>query len=645
MSGNGSHFRAFVVGGSENDRISLQKAFDSEKADSYMAPVEQVWTESISDFRVANCQVLFVGREITGNDPESIVKDMLNVVPGAPLIIFGGPEDEEYRRRLIGFGAVDCLASGRLRPEFVVRASLRAAEKSKIVAKPNLDLTSLISDTLLNLTMHGVFAYDMNFRIALWNPCMESLFSISKKEAIGKSAVEVLPFLEDIEEDELFVAVRQGRAVKPQERPFVYPQNGKKGLFESSYAPIRDEDGQILGVLCLFKDTTRGEERPRTMPPAQAETIFQKLTEGPYAGITGPMTVATSKAEIVAFNQSRTIENAPIGIWKLDTKFLVTKVNPTVCKQLGKPESELVGKSFFALVTSVKEGVLKPVLQDGERIHLENHFAEAGGSSHSNPVVWDVAAWPLKGDKDEIVGVCLSTMEVTERRKLIQQREDFVATLVHDLKTPLLGAEKTLESMISGLVGDLDPGQSDVLGMLKRSNQQLLSMVQNLIEFYHYDNNMAETVLEEVDVAELLMICVDELFALAQQKEIKLSAKFPDGLPTVNANQLGLKRVFINLIDNAIKFSQKGAHVEVNAKKKRDHIEVRVRDTGLGIEEGEKDKLFQRFFRGERGKRFAVGTGLGLYLCKKIISEHRGTIDVISKEGQGSTFIVNLPCN
>ncbi|MCC7530051.1 MAG: PAS domain-containing protein [Candidatus Melainabacteria bacterium] len=641
MSGNGSHFRAFVVGGSENDRISLQKAFDSEKADSYMAPVEQVWTDSLSDYRVANCQVLFVGREITGSDPEPVLRDMLNVIPGAPLIIFGGPEDEEYRRRLIGFGAVDCLASGRLRPEFVVRASLRACEKSKAAAKPDLDFPALIKDTLLNLSMDGVFAYDMNFRIALWNPRMECLFSISSKDAIGKSAVEVLPFLEDIEEDELFVAVRQGRAVKPMERPFVYPQSGKKGLFQSSYAPMRDEDGQIVGVLCLFRETTRQGEQ--TLPVMQAETAFQKLTEGPYAGISGPMSVATSKAEIVAFNQSRTIENAPIGIWKLDTKFLVTKVNPTVCKQLGKPESELVGRSFFALVPSFKEGILEPVLQKGERIHLENHFAEAGGANHSNPVVWDVAAWPLKGDQDEIVGVCLSTMEVTERRKLIQQKEDFVATLVHDLKTPLLGAEKTLESMISGLVGDLDPGQSEVLGMLKRSNQQLLSMVQNLIEFYHYDNNTAETALEEVDVAELLMICVDELFALAQQKEIKLSAKFPDGLPTVNANQLGLKRVFINLIDNAIKFSQKGAHVEVNAKKKRDHIEVRVRDTGLGIEEREKEKLFQRFFRGERGKRFAVGTGLGLYLCKKIISEHQGTIDVVSKEGQGSTFIVKLP--
>ncbi len=644
MSGNGSHFRAFVVGGSENDRISLQRAFDSEKAASYMAPVTQVWTDSINDFRVANCQVLFVGREITGNDPESILKRMLSAIPDAPVIVFGGPEDEEYRRRLIGFGAVDCLASGRLRPEFVVRASQRAAEKSRPTLKPVVNLAPLAGDVLLNISMDGIFAYDLNFHIALWNPRMESLFNISSQDALGKSALEVLPFLEDIEEDELFVAVRQGRTVKPQERPFVHPGNGRKGVFESSYAPVKDEAGNIVGVLCLFRETIDREERSRTLLPSQAETVFQKLTEGPYAGIPGPMKVATSKAEIVAFNQSRTIENAPIGIWKLDTKFLVTKVNPTVCKQLAKPESELVGKSFFALVASVKEGVLKPVLQKGERIHLENHFAEADGSMHSNPVVWDVAAWPLKGDSDEIVGVCLSTMEVTERRKLIQQREDFVATLVHDLKTPLLGAEKTLESMISGLVGDLDPGQSDVLGMLKRSNQQLLSMVQNLIEFYHYDNQTGAAVSEDVDLSELLMICVDELFALAQQKEIKLAAKFPDGLLTVQGDQFGLKRVFINLIDNAIKFSQKGAHVEVNAKKKREHIEVRVRDTGLGIEESEKEKLFQRFFRGERGKRFAVGTGLGLYLCKKIVTEHGGKIEVLSKEGQGSTFIVSLPC-
>ncbi|MBX9948377.1 MAG: PAS domain-containing protein [Candidatus Obscuribacterales bacterium] len=641
-SGNG-HLRAFVVGGNDNDRISLQKAFDGESADTYMAPLDQEWSDSISDFRVANCQVLFVGREITGNDPEPILKSVLKTVPDAPLIVFGGPEDEEYRRRLIGYGAIDCLASGRLRPEFIMRASMRAAEKTKAEPKQNLNLVPFVGSMLLNMSLEGVFAYDLNFRIALWNPRMEQIFNISAMEAVGKNAIEVLPFLEDVEEDELFIAVRQGRTVKPQDRPFVHPKTGKKGLFESSYAPITNHDGRIVGVLCLFKDVTNMRDSNRENTPMPLQTPFQKLTESNYAGIPGPMAVASSKAEIVAFNQSRTIENAPIGIWKLDVNFQVTKVNPTVCKQLTKPESELLGQSFFKLVTSFKESDFNQVLEKGERIHFENHFVYANAARESNPVIWDVAAWPLKGDTDEIVGVCLSTMEVTERRKLLQQREDFVATLVHDLKTPLLGAEKTLESMIGGLVGDLDPGQSDVLSMLKRSNQQLLSMVQNLIEFYHYDKKTDDTEFEDVDIAELLMICVDELFALAQQKEIKLAAKFPDALPHVQANKLGMKRVFINLIDNAIKFSPKGAHVEINAKKKRDHIEIRVRDTGLGIEEVDKEKLFQRFFRGEKGKRFAVGTGLGLYLCKKIVTDHKGTIEVVSKEGQGSTFIVGLP--
>ena len=122
MSGNGSQFRAFIVGGSPSDRDSLQKAFDGESAFTYMAPMEQTWTDSVSDFRVANCQVLFIGREITGGDPEAVIKQMFSAVPNAPVVIFGGPEDEEYRRRLIGFGAVDCLASGRLRPEFIIRA-------------------------------------------------------------------------------------------------------------------------------------------------------------------------------------------------------------------------------------------------------------------------------------------------------------------------------------------------------------------------------------------------------------------------------------------------------------------------------------------------------------------------------------------
>lgn len=653
MAGNDSHFRAFVVGGSDHDRMSLQRVFDSQSSVSYMAPQEQLWLDAIGDFRVANCQVLFVGREITGHNPEDILSQLLNAIPHAPVIIFGGPEDEEYRRRLIGYGAVDCLASGRLHPEFVIRASLRAAEKSKVAEKQpeQEDLQQLVGDLLLSMSLEGVFAYDLNFKIAMWNPRMEGIFSIAAKDAAGKNAIEVLPFLEDIEEDEIFVAARQGRTVRPQARPFVHPVTGKKGLFDSCYAPIKGKTGQIVGVLCLFNEISRAEDRDKQTTYQTPEHVYSKLMSAANAssrdvGKTHELEQisSVSKSDLIVLNQSRTIENAPIGIWKLDTDFVVTKVNPTVCKQLAKAESDLVGAPFSNLVPSFDGNAFGPVLRRGERIHFENHFLNVKGASESNPVVWDIAAWPLKGDNDEIVGVCLSTMEVTERRRLLQQREDFVATLVHDLKTPLIGAEKTLDLMINGLVGELEPGQSDVLGMLKRSNLQLLSMVQNLIEFYHYDNQtLSDTPFEEVDIAELSLICVDELFALAQQKEIKLAAKVPDGLPLVRGDQLGLKRVFVNLLDNAIKFSQKGAHIELNVKKKRDTVEVRVRDTGLGIEESDREKLFQRFFRGEKGKRFAVGTGLGLYLCKKIVTDHGGTISVVSKEGQGSTFIVSLP--
>lgn len=339
---------------------------------------------------------------------------------------------------------------------------------------------------------------------------------------------------------------------------------------------------------------------------------------------------------------SSTLHHAPIAVWKLDRDLVITKANPEVAKQLRMLADELVGKSFTSIV-SLPANIIDAVLARGERVRLENFPINLTNGNEQTKVFWDIAAWPWKDNDDQIVGIILSTQEVSERQRRVQQREDFVATLVHDLKTPLIGADRTLEQIIGGGMGSLDSGQAEVLSMLRRSNHQLLTMVQNLIEVYRYESGPPKFVFEELDLFQLARGCIRELQALALHRSVTLEDELPAGQCLVGCDRLAMRRVFLNLLDNALKFTPPTGSIRVTGKEEGDSVEIEVEDTGIGISEAEQSKLFQRFWQGETGKRYAPGTGLGLYLCRQIIIGHRGTITVKSAENAGTTFSIIMP--
>lgn len=740
MASNGSQIRALVVGGDAADRRTLAQAQKDTSKFELALPEFEFWTEALDRLKKESFQVLLLGREISDADPKKIIDKVKASAPSVPVILFGGPENEDLRRRMIALGAQDVLSSQKLRLEFLQRAILRAAEKTvNPPEEPKADdgeLRALAGGPLFDNSFDGIFAYDLKFRIVLWNGVMEKIFGLPQASVLGRPAMEVLPFLTDIDEDEIFVAVKSGKSIAPGGRPFSAPRTGKSGRFEARYSPLKDGDGKIVAILGVFREVSNrveeqlaeGTERLKLMAdvvPALVwmsgrdgrRTFFNKrwreltgenldeYVSGEYEKLIHPKDVDLFKnaygravtnrqdfnieyrirhrdgqygrildtghalrgsdghfigyvgmcadvSEIASQSKKKghqtlvahapnTVENAPIGFWKLDMDLLITKVNPTVTKLLGVTEDNLIGKSFFSIVGGMSATAFNTVMEMGERIHIPNQAITT--VKQKTPAFWDIAAWPLKNDQAKIVGVSISTMEVTERQRLLQQKEDFVATLVHDLKTPLIGADKTLETLISGTLGELDSGHNDVLAMLKRSNQQLLMMVQNLIEFYRLDANASVLSFESVDLKEIVLSCASELSALSDSRGVAVVLSLPEKLPSVKGDKVALRRVLTNLLDNALKFTPRGGAVEVSAGVENGRLEVLVKDNGIGISESDQGRLFQRFFQAERGKKFAMGTGLGLYLCREIVTMHKGEITVSSKENGGTTFKVSLP--
>ncbi len=243
---------------------------------------------------------------------------------------------------------------------------------------------------------------------------------------------------------------------------------------------------------------------------------------------------------------------------------------------------------------------------------------------------------------------------VDERDEIARQREDFVSRLTHDLRTPLVAADRMLTLLKQEALGPITPQMEEVFTTMVRSNQNLLKMVNTLLEVYRYEADRKNLNFSLVDMPQLIQEIIEELVPMAQEKETEIKIKYGTAVNGagktsgfVRGDRLELRRLLTNLVGNAIKFTDNGI-IEIRitedvAQKNAgsaNWIAIAVADNGAGISEADQSLLFERFLP---GKHKRSGSGLGLHLCKRITEAHNGTIDVQSVLGEGSVFSVRLP--
>ena len=263
--------------------------------------------------------------------------------------------------------------------------------------------------------------------------------------------------------------------------------------------------------------------------------------------------------------------------------------------------------------------------------------------SANGAVLWiDTNKVPLHDANGMVVGTVGSSIDVTERLKLIHQREDFMSSLAHDLKVPVVGAVRALEVFMMGALGELQPAQVDFVKKMHASHEHLLTLIQNLLHVLRNEAIPEVLELSEVDVPELLRSVVGIMQPLAVEKNIELKETIPKAM-RARIDAMSVKRLLQNLISNAIKFTPDGGKVALSVRDSESTFCIMVSDTGDGIAKEDQLKLFQRFWQGGAVKRYAAETGLGLFLCRQIAEAHGGRIEVISELGQGSHFMVTLP--
>jgi two-component system phosphate regulon sensor histidine kinase PhoR len=243
--------------------------------------------------------------------------------------------------------------------------------------------------------------------------------------------------------------------------------------------------------------------------------------------------------------------------------------------------------------------------------------------------------------------------DVSQLRKLEQMRAEFVANVSHELRTPLTSIQGYAETLLDGALEDEDNARQFVL-TIQRQAQRLAALISDLLELSKIESGQVQLNLAPQDLNKLVQNVLNIFEPDCSEKGLKFTSEIPEDIPEVSADERLLTQVLINLLDNAIKYTEEGAQITVSAKTLDLEIQVDVRDTGIGIREIDIDRIFERFYRvdksrsrelGESGLRSKVlrSTGLGLSIVKHIIQQHGGKIWVESQLGQGSTFSFALP--
>ncbi len=333
------------------------------------------------------------------------------------------------------------------------------------------------------------------------------------------------------------------------------------------------------------------------------------------------------------------VENAPIGIVRLSPDFKCLEANSEFLNFIDSDE-QIIGRSIFELCEDLPRSDLEEALNFGVAKRASAAKLTFFNSDHESFFDW--AIWPIKERNDVVSALVATFTMVTDSVRLQQQREDFVATLTHDLKTPILAANRALKLLMEGDFGPIQDSQRSIIETILQSNNAMYQMVLTLLDVYKYDSGVKQLTMLPTDLPASIETLVAELSPLAKQKQINLTFTSSESNIPVICDIDEIRRVMQNLIDNSLKYTQSKGSISIDLAQDEQMTTVSVTDTGKGISDADKPKLFQRFWQASSGGRYYASTGLGLYLCSKIIESHGGKLWCDSEVGKGSTFSFTL---
>ena len=257
------------------------------------------------------------------------------------------------------------------------------------------------------------------------------------------------------------------------------------------------------------------------------------------------------------------------------------------------------------------------------------------------PRSFAVTAAPVQASSHK--GAVLVLHEITDLRRLERVRQDFVANVSHEFRTPLTAIQGFAETLLSGALDD-PANRRRFVEIIREHATRLARLTEDLLKLSRIEAGQLKLEFRPVSVAQLIESCVETAHFKAVPRQLAVNVHLPDELPAVRGDSNSLQEVLQNLLDNALQYTPAGGKIDVSASRSDSRVIVTVADTGIGIPQVEQERIFERFYRVDAARsREAGGTGLGLSIARHIMEAHGGRLWVESAVGEGSRFHFSIP--
>ena len=471
----------------------------------------------------------------------------------------------------------------------------------------------------------AVIVVDLDDRIVDWNPAAERIFGYTKDEMLGKTTAGLY---ESIEEARRLTAEmkqrmeRDGRWVGECDN---YRKDGTLVRIEAVVFPLHNERGERVSTIGVSRDIT---DRKR------AEAALRESEE----------------------RLNAVVDNMPATVFLRDLEGRYILINRQYEAHVGISRDEVRGKTVHDILPKhIAEETVdhdREVLAQDRAVERELVFPLDDG-----PHILAAAKFPLHDSAGRIVSIGGVELDITRLKRaeqeLIEAKEQaevaneaksqFLANMSHELRTPLNAIIGYTELMVDRIYGELPEPAAEVVERVETNARHLLGMINDVLDLSKIEAGHFALALDDYSMKEVVDTVMTAVASLGAEKGLSLNSEVPDDLPIGKGDEQRIAQVLLNLVGNAIKFTDDG-EVSVGVRQDNGEFLVQVTDTGVGIPPAVRDKIFEEFGQADDSStREQGGTGLGLAIARRMVELHGGRLWVDSEPGEGSTFSFSLP--
>jgi PAS domain S-box-containing protein len=327
----------------------------------------------------------------------------------------------------------------------------------------------------------------------------------------------------------------------------------------------------------------------------------------------------------------------------LDNNYKIILLNRACEEVFNISESNVLNKHFLE---AIREGeIYDDIVKTCNSHGVEPQEKIAHIRNNENDYYFNIIVKVMQDTNENINGVIVLFQNVTQLKQLEKVKTDFIATISHELKTPLTSIMMGASLLEDANVGDLNNRQKRVMENIKEGGERLSLLVNDLLQLSKIQSDRAIFNFESCSILDIIENCTKSFYNQAVERKVNLHYKIDGSLPQVVIDPEKITWVVNNLVSNAFKYTDSGNDILISSYVKENDMYVCVKDTGSGIPPEYLDKIFERFIQIKEDSSDPTGTGLGLSIAKEIVEAHRGKIWCESKPGSGSSFIFTLPLN